>query len=134
MNTEQVLIRLKIDPTCRIKAVQEVREIIESSPNPLGAAKILFTNLTAPNTEFNFTDANEARLTVAVLVETAIKLGEQYDPNDALKHAAEWIVQHRETNPWCFVKPEGSVVTETQQQHGVNVEVKTDGKLKKGAK
>lgn len=134
MNTEQVLIRLNIDPYSRIKAVQEVREIIEGSPNPLGAAKVIFDNLAAPNTQFAFTDANEARLTVAFLVENAIKLGDQYDPEDALKRAAEWIVEHKQNSPWCFFKPETTVATETQMQHGVSVEVKTDGKLKKGSK
>lgn len=134
MNAEQVLTRLHIDHECRIKAVQEVRQLIEGSANPLAAAKVLFSNLAAPEAEFNFTDANEARLTVAFLVENAITLGDQYDPTDALKRAAEWIVNHKQNNPWCFVKPEGTVTTETQHQHGVNVEVKTDGKLKKGSK
>jgi hypothetical protein len=134
MNTEQVLTRLHIDHECRIKAVQEVRELIEGSTNPLGAAKAIFTNLAAPEAEFNFTDANEARLTVAYLVETAIRMGEQYDPEDALQKAAVWLANHKVAMPWCFVKPEGTVTTETQHQHGVNVEVKTDGKLKKGSK
>lgn len=134
MNTEQVLTRLHIDPFSRAKAVQDVRQLIEGSANPLAAAKVIFTNLTTPDTEFNFTDANEARLTVALLVENAIKLGEQYDPTDALKRAAEWIVNHKLNNPWSFVKPETTIVTETQTQHGVNVEVKLDGKLKKGSK
>lgn len=134
MNTEQVLTRLNIDPSCRARAVQEVRQIIEGSPNPLGAARVLFTNLAAPEAEFNFTDANEARLTVAYLVERAITMGEQYDPEDALLRAAEWLVKHKQNSPWAFVKPESTVETATQMQHGVNVEVKTDGKLKKGSK
>lgn len=134
MNTEQVLTRLHIDHTCRIKAVQEVRSLIETSANPLAAAKVMFTNLTAPDTEFTFTDANDARLTVACLVESAIKLGEHYDPDSALKRAAEWIVAHKVKHPYCFVKSDSTVVTETQLQHGVNVQVKVDGKLKKGSK
>lgn len=134
MNTEQVLTRLHIHPTCRIKAVQEVRELIEGSTNPLGAAKVLFSNLAPPDEEFKFTDANDARLTIAFLVDTAIKFGEQYDPEDALKRAAEWLANHKVNMPWCFVKPETTVSSETQHQHGVNVEVKADGKLKKGSK
>ncbi len=133
MNTEQTLTRLNIDPTCAIKAVQEVRNLIESSENPLGAAKVLFTNLTNPDDEFNFTDLTEARMTVASLVVDAIKFGEQYDATDALKRAAEWIVRQRAENPWFFVKPEGSD-SETQDRGGVKVEVKTDGSLKKGSK
>src|SRR5271170_6533079 len=134
MNTEQVLTRLNIDPECRIKAVQEVRQIIEGSDNPLGAAKVLFTNLAPPDEEFNFTDANDARLTVAKLVEDAITLGEQYDPTDALKRAAVWLVNHKANNPWSFVKPETGIQTETVRHSGVLVEVKADGKMKKGSK
>ncbi len=134
MNTEQVLTRLKLDPGSRALAVQQVREQIENSPNPLSAAKVLFDNFVASNTDFTFTDANEARMTVAFLVDNAIQLGERYDPTDALKRAAEWIVHQRVENPYFFYKPEGTVATETVQQHGVAVEVKTDGKLKKGSK
>lgn len=136
MNTEQVLTRLKLDPISPNTAVQQVRVQIEGSPNPLGAARILFSNFTAPDEEFNFTDANEARLVVAFLVENAIKLGEQYDPNDALKRAAKWLVNHKMERPWSFAKAETSVSvsTETQLREGVNIEVKADGKLKKGSK
>jgi hypothetical protein len=135
MNTEQVLTHLNIDSTSRAAAVQQVRAIIEGAPDPLAAARVLFTNLADPSAEFKFTDANEARLTVAFLVENAIKLGEQYDPNDALKRAAQWIINHREKNPWAFWRPEGSsVVSETVQKHHVTVQVKEDGKLKKGSK
>lgn len=134
MNTEQTLTRLNIDPFSAIKAVQEVRNLIEGSENPLGAAKVLFTNLVNPDDEFKFTDPTEARMTVASLVVDAIKFGEQYDPNDSLKRAALWIVRQRAENPWFFVKPEGSSNTETQSRGGVNVEVKTDGSLKKGSK
>lgn len=134
MNTEQVLVRLNLDFNSPNTAVQQVRAQIEGSPNPLGAAKVLFSNFAAPDAEFNFTDANEARLTVAFLVENAIKLGEQYDPTDALKRAAVWLVNHRQERPWCFAKPETTVSTETQNREGVNVEVKADGNLKKGGK
>lgn len=134
MNTEQVLIRLNIDPECRIKAVQEVRNIIEGSSNPLAAAKILFSNLAPPDEEFKFTDANDARLTVAKLVETAILLGEKYDPQDALIRVAAWLVNHKEKNPWSFLKSETTVSSETQHREGVNVEIKADGSFKKGSK
>lgn len=134
MNTEQVLTRLDIDHTSRAMAVQKVRQLIEGSTQPLAAARVLFGNLAAPDAEFKFTDPNEARLTVAFLVDDAIKLGEQYDPNDALKRAAEWIINHRANNPWAFWKPEGTVETTTEERAGVQVEVKTDGKIKKGGK
>lgn len=134
MNTEQVLTRLHIDPECRIKAVQEVRQLIEGSTNPLAAAKVLFSNLAPPDEEFKFQDANDARLTVAFLVENAIRLGEQYDPEDALKRAAVWLINHKEKNPWSFIKPDTGISTETVSHSGVLVEVKADGKMKKGSK
>lgn len=133
MDIKHVLTRLNIDTDSDAKAVQDVRALVEGSENPLGAAKVLFTNLADPDTDFNFTDSNEARLTVACMVVDALKFGDQYDANAALKRAAEWIVRHREKNPWCFAKPEVST-TETQERGGVHVEVKTDGSLKKGSK
>lgn len=134
LNTEQVLIRLNIDPQSVIRAVQQVRQLIEGSKNPLGAAKAMFDNLTR-DTPFTYTDANEARMIVARLVQDAIKLGEQYDPDDALRRAAQWIANYRVTDPWAFAKPDNStVITETVTRHDVAVEVKEDGKLKKGGK
>jgi hypothetical protein len=135
MNTDEVLKRLNLDsPLGESKVVQNIREQIEGSPNPLSAAKVLFSNFTLPEQEFNFTDANEARLTIVCLVVDAMKLGEQYDPTEALKRSVEWIANHKEKNPWSFIKPESGIETETVHREGVNVEVKTDGKLKKGSK
>lgn len=136
LNTEQILTRLDIDPHSHIKAVQDVRTVIEGSTNPLGAARALFQSLVPEGTEFKFTDVNEARLTVAHLVQDAILLGERYDPNQTLVKAAQWIVRHRENNPWAFAKPEGysTVATETVIKHDVQVQVKEDGNLKKGGK
>lgn len=134
MNTEQVLIRLNIDSECRLRAVQDVRQLIEGSTNPLAAAKVLFSNLAPPDSEFKFTDANDARLIVAKLVESAIMLGEKYDPQDALVRAATWLVNHKTNNPWSFLKTDSGVSSETQHREGVNIEVKADGSFKKGSK
>jgi len=135
MDIKEVLTRLNFDQTQGpSKVVQQVRDQIEGSVNPLSAAKILFSNFTAPDTEFNFTDANEARLVVALLIVDAMRLRENYDPQSALTRAGEWIANHKANNPWSFIKPESGVATETEHREGVNVEVKADGKLKKGSK
>jgi hypothetical protein len=131
LNTEQVLTRLHIDFTSRSRAVQQVRELIESAPNPLAAASSIFRELTPPNTEFAFVDANEARMTVAYLIQDAITLGEQYDPEGALLKAAQRIAIAKETRPWAFVK---DVVSSTEAVSALSVELKANGKIKKGGK
>jgi hypothetical protein len=137
MNTEQILTHLRIDTESVPTAVQQVRMLVEGSPDPLGAARLLFQQLTLPDTEFKFSDANDARLIVAHLVQAAIRLGESYHPDDALLAATRWLAKYKIDNPWAFVKSETSsttIVTTTQTRDGVSVEVKSDGSLKKGAK
>lgn len=128
MNTDTVLTRLKIDPTSRVVAVQQVREMCEASANPIGVAEHILKNLTA-GVQFNLTDADEARRLAAYLVADAITLGDAYDPTDALARAAIKIAKLRINDPWLFAKD-----APTEERAGVQVEVKANGKLKKGAK
>lgn len=128
MNTDTVLTRLNLDPNSRTVAVQQVREMCEKSSNPIGVAEHILKNLTAGVT-FNLTDANEARMLAAHLVQDAIILGDRYDPTEALQKAALKIAKRKLSDPWLFVKDEA-----TEERQGVQVEVKPDGKLKKGSK
>lgn len=133
LNVEQVLTRLHIDPTSRLGAVQDVRVLIEGSKNPINEAKMIISNLS--DIEFNTNDPIEARMTAQRLVADAILLGDKYDPTQALERAAIKIAQQRISDPWFFAKEQGStVITTTESRQGVNVEVKTDGKIKKGGK
>ena len=133
LSVSQVLTRLNIDASSRLKAVQDVRELIESSENPLGIAKSIITNLA--DTQFMCDDPIVARMTAQRLVDDAIVLGDKYDPNEALLKAARKIEEQRAENPWSFWKPvHSTVVTTTEQREGVSVEVKTDGSFKKGSK
>jgi galactitol-specific phosphotransferase system IIB component len=134
MNVEQILTRLNITPNSRLIAVQEVRERVETASDPIAAAKEIVDNLTIGET-WSTDDPIVARMTAAFLVDNAIKLGDNYDPTAMLQKAAEKIAYYRETNPWFFYKREFSTVeTTTETRHNVAVEVKADGKLKKGGK
>jgi uncharacterized protein (UPF0335 family) len=135
LNTTHVLERFNIDSKSAGFAIQEVRQIIEGSPDPLGTARSIISNLIEQGTDFLVTDPIEARMTAQYLVNSAITLGDKYDPNEALKHAAERIAIQRVENPWFFYKPTfSSVETVTETRHDVSVEVKADGKIKKGGK
>ena len=135
LNTTHVLERLNIDPKSRFAAVQDVRIVVEGSPDQLGTARTIISNLIEQGTDIKVTDPIEARMTAQYLVDRAILLGDRYDPNDALKYAAERIAQQRIDNPWFFYKPTfGTVETTTEIKHDVQVEVKADGKIKKGGK
>ena len=135
LNTTHVLERFNIDTKSRFLAVQEVRQVVEGSVDPLGTARNIITNLIEQGTEFSVTDPIEARMTAQYLVDKAILLGDKYDPNEALKSAAERIAIQRVENPWFFYKPTfSSVETVTETRHDVAVEVKSDGKIKKGGK
>jgi hypothetical protein len=129
----QVLTRLKIRTDSRHSAVQDVRDIIETSANPISAAQVIITNLGV--SDYNTCDATEARMTAQRLVDEAIVLGSAYDPNKALEKAATRIAAMRISDPWFFTKPtHSSVVSTTETREGVNIEVLTTGKLKKGGK
>jgi hypothetical protein len=133
LNVSQVLTRLNINADSRCAAVQDVRHLIESSENPIGAAKAIIHNLI--NTDFVCNDPIVARMTAQRLVDEAIILGDRYDPEQALLKAAEKIAQARIDSPWSFYRESFSTVeTKTEQREGVSVEVKTDGSFKKGSK
>ncbi len=133
LQVEQVLTRLKIRTASRNWAVQDVRELVEGSDNPLGAAKIIITNLGVD--DYTNTDVTEARMTAQRLVDEALILGDKFDPNQALEKAALKIASMRVTDPWFFIKPNHSTVASTTEtRDGVDVEVKTDGSFKKGSK
>lgn len=133
MNIQTVLTRLNIDTLSAAMAVQDVRELVESSADPLNTAQQIINNLVP--TVVTFSDPIEARMTAQFLVDSALKLGDKYDPTDALKKAADRIAYHREHNPWFFYKKDHSTVaTTTEIKSGVAVEVKADGKMKKGSK
>lgn len=133
ISVEHVLDRLHIDSTSRCGAVQDVRTLIESAPDPIAAAKSIIMNLS--DVDFDTNDAIVARMTAQRLVDEAIVLGEKYDCEAALKKAAEKIAEARIKTPWVFATSTGSsVASTTETREGVNVEVKADGKMKKGGK
>lgn len=133
LNVNHVLERLHIATDSRLRAVQDVRILIEESATPIATAKQIIDNLSI--TPFETKDETEARMVAQRLVDEAIILGEHYDPEKALEKAALKIAQARLETPWVFVKDGTStVVSTTTTVEGVNVEVKEDGKLKKGSK
>lgn len=133
LTAEQVLTRLNINSQSRLAAVQDVRAHIEGSDNPIGAARAIIANLISG--DFTCNDPIVARMTAQSLVSDAIEFGDKYDDIVALKRAGDKIAGYRVSNPWFFYKPSSSTVeTTTETREGIAVEVKTDGKLKKGGK
>lgn len=133
LNVSTVLDRLHIDSTSRCGAVQDVRHLIESSENPLAAARSIINNLVIE--EVFIDDPIEARMIAQRLVDEALVLGDRYDPEKALEKAAAKIAQARIDSPWIFWTPSFSTVdSKTEQREGVAVEIKTDGSFKKGSK
>jgi len=133
LNVQTVLDRLKIDSTSLVGAIQDISTLIESSDNPISTARSIITNVA--DIEFNTNDPIEARMIAQRLVQDALLLGEKYDPTMSLERAAKKIAEQRVTNPWFFFKNQGTtVVSTTETREGVNVEIKTDGKIKKGGK
>lgn len=116
MNTTQALNNLKINSVYASHAVQDVRELIEGSPDPIGAARTIINSLTLIG-DHTINDPTEARMTAQYLVERAIKLGADYDPQQALKHAAKRIGEMRVSDPYFFrtieVSPVASTITIT---------------------
>lgn len=134
LSVQQVLTRLKIDNTSRCGAVQDVRTLIESSENPLEVARSIINNLTVIG-DYSGTDPTIARMTAQRLVDEALVLGDKYDPEQALLKVARRIAETQVSDPYFFTKNQSStVVTTTENREGVSVEVKTDGKIKKGGK
>jgi hypothetical protein len=134
LNVHHVLERLHIDNTSRCGAVQDVRTLIEESADRLATAHGIINNLTHGG--FAVSDPIEARMYAQRLVDEAIILGEKYDPDQALIKAAKKIAQARVDSPWIFTSQSSysTVVSTTETREGVQVEVKTDGKMKKGGK
>lgn len=133
LNVHHVLERLHIATDSRLRAVQDVRILIEKSVTPIATAKQIIDNLVI--SPYDTKDEIEARMVAQRLVDEAIILGEHYDPEKALEKAALKIAQARVETPWVFAKDGTStVVSTTTNVEGVNIEVKEDGKIKKGGK
>lgn len=134
MNVNSVLTQLKINATSHLYAVQDVREIVEASADPIGAARTIINSLTLVG-DHTISDAVAARMTAQYLVQDAIVLGSKYDPQESLAKAAAKIAGFRISDPYFFSR--GVVVSEApvvKTEGSVQVAVKADGKIKKGGK
>ena len=134
MNIEHILERLNIDSHSRCQAVQDARELIDGSPDPLSAARTIFEQLVPPGTPFTFTDLVVARMVVQFLAQEAVVKRDAYDPEQAVVDANAYVAHRRETTPWTFSVSSVSTPVATEQRAGVDVQVKNDGTLKKGSK
>lgn len=133
LSVAQVLTRLNISSNSRCAAIQDVRHHIESSADPIGAARVIIGNLS--DGDFTTDDPIVARMTAQRLVDEALILGDGYDADKALAKAAAKVIEAREKTPWVFAKPTFSTVeTTTETREGVSVEIKKDGSFKKGGK
>lgn len=135
ISVTQVLDRLHIDSQSRLRAVQDIRTLVENSPSPLSAARSIISNLVPAGVDVDIDDEIEARMTAQHLVDRALCLGDKYDPNQELLKAAQKIAAFHKSDPWFFwTKTYSTIETTTEDRQGVAVQVKADGTLKKGGK
>lgn len=134
MKTLEVLKQFKLDTTSVVKAVQEVRVLVEESNDPTGAAHEIIKCFTVEPAKTN--DPIEARIMAQYLVQQAIQRGESYDPIGMYEAAQERVAQMYREWPHAFTgdAPSYAPVYTKKEVEGIQVQVHDSGKLKKGGK
>lgn len=135
-NTQHVLDKLDLpnSPTAAVVAVGErCRDRGEAE-----AARIIGIIVPGPWEPADGDDAFVVRMTAQALVEAMVRAGESFDPTMAIILAGERARKFRNNpaNKFMFEQDVGTVkdFTVTKDVAGVKVEVKADGKIKKGGK
>lgn len=134
MNTVEVLKQFNIDSTSVAKAVHEVRELVEGSNDPASTAHEIIKYFTVEPVKT--IDPIEARIMAQYLVQQALQRGESYDPIGMLEKAQERVALMMIRWPHAFTAdaPSYAPVYTKKEVEGVVVQMKDDGKLKKGGK
>lgn len=139
INTQLVFERLDLGAS-RFAAVQAVRTVVESDANPQEKAQELIFQIIGIKATYDNPD--RARLVAQAVVDEAWKAEHKIDNEQELLHICEVRIEKFMTDPKnaChFVKPVmyQAVATTSQQVTTLvetKVEVKADGKMKKGGK
>lgn len=139
LNVAHTLERMDISLTSPLRAVQQVREII-GEDKCKGAAKLIKGILSM---DVEFDDDRVALSTAQAIVETIVKAGGEIgDEVELYAHALDRAntIIHKPANSWMYFYEKentmGTVATTTKSVEGTNasVEIKADGKIKRGGK
>lgn len=139
LNVTHAMERMELSMTSVTKAIQTVREICDDSSDKCKAAAKIIQSLISKEVKFDNDDV--ARVTAQAVVEAIVKCNGEIDNEDEL-YAAACDRAHKHINKpenrWMyFYEKEGtSAPLETKEIEGVDlkVEVKADGKIKRGGK
>lgn len=137
LNVTTVLTRFNIDVASPLKAVQDVRVVVEEASDPLTQAIKIINDVTG--LESVYQDLKFALHVAQGVVERAVKLGDKFLPIDAIREAEESAAKLRANAAmaWLFNSgTEGSAPDKgaTKSIAGKKVSVKADGSIKKGGK
>jgi hypothetical protein len=137
-NTKAVFERLNYGRD-RLEAVQKVREVIQAAADPLAKAISVINDIIGLKPTFE--DPILARVTAQKVAEEAFKANHVVDNEEAfLANAREYATKFTTDpkNQWMFAKDDTSATPSEAVQFvegiDVKVEVKANGKIKKGGK
>lgn len=134
MKTFEVLQQFKLDQKSVVHAVQQVRQLIEGSNDPAGAAFEIIKCFTVDAVKPS--DPIEARIMAQYLVQQALQRGDAFDPIGMYDAACERVAQMYKDWPHAFTgdAPAYAPVYTKKEVEGVTLQMKDDGKIKKGGK
>lgn len=135
LNIVHTLERMEI-PMSVTGAIQAVREIVGETDTCVKASKLIRSLLSL---EVSFSDSDVARVTSLAVAEAIAKVeGVIADEAVLYAQAVERAERHMKSprNAWMYVKPTEEVNAVTTQIEGteVSVEIRADGKIKRGGK
>lgn len=139
LNVTHAMERMEISTTSVTSAIQTVREICDASTDKCKAAAKLIQSLLSIETKFDNEDV--ARVTAQAVVEAIIKAGGEID-NEAELYAAavDRADKHinKPENRWMYFYHKDDAPNSNEQRAiegtEVKVEIKADGKIKRGGK
>jgi hypothetical protein len=134
INAKKVLAKLNINQQSYLGAIQEVRDMIDSAPNKIAKAISLVQEIAGVTPEL--TDYDQAICVAQTVAEFAVR-EEMFDPEAAIEKGNARYARLKKDQSWMF-ESEGSSRSKNEvavvEGIDVKVEVKADGKIKKGGK
>lgn len=133
LGPKHALERLGFSTISVVRLIQEVREKIESSPTPQKEATKIIHHLTGLDRSYpSVIDCVHITQSVA---QSALLQDTAFDPEQAIKHGEDKVKDFRTSPRYQFIyASELKPAEETKEIAGVDVAIKTNGKIKKGGK
>lgn len=138
LNTAPVFLHLKLG-TCASEVVQNIAALIDNSKTPMQKAVSLIKDIIGVDAAFE--DVRKARLVAMLVGEKAVRSAYMIDDEDIFLRECDEAIDKRLTDPknaWMYVaaNPLMAPVEKVQvvADIDVKVEVKANGKIKKGGK